>query len=74
MKIQTTKVFEDLITTDKRICVFQGSSRASKTYNILIYWVYRLLTEEDKVLSIVRKTLPALKGSVLRDLKQILID
>lgn len=73
MKIQTTKVFEDLITTDKRICVFQGSSRASKTYNILIYWVYRLLQEDNKVLSVVRKTLPALKGSVLRDLKEILI-
>jgi phage terminase large subunit len=74
IKIQTTKVFQDLISTDKRICVFQGSSRASKTYNILIYFVYKLLSEDDKVLSIVRKTLPALKGSVLRDLKQILID
>lgn len=74
IKIQTTKVFEDLISNDERVCVFQGSSRASKTYNILIYWVYRLLTEEDKVLSLVRKTLPALKGSILRDLKKILID
>ena len=73
MKIQTTRVFQDLISTDKRICVFQGSSRASKTYNILIYWIYKLLNEDDKVLSIVRKTLPALKGSVLRDLKEILI-
>ena len=73
MRIQTTKTFEDLITTDKRICVFQGSSRASKTYNILIYWVYKLLQEDNKVLSVVRKTLPALKGSVLRDLKEILI-
>jgi phage terminase large subunit len=73
MKIQTTRVFQDLISTDKRICVFQGSSRASKTYNILIYWIYKLLNENDKVLSIVRKTLPALKGSVLRDLKEILI-
>ena len=73
-KIQTTRVFEDLINTDKRICVFQGSSRASKTYNILIYWVYRLLQENNKTLSIVRKTLPALKGSVLRDLKEILIN
>jgi phage terminase large subunit len=72
-KIQTTRVFQDLIETDKRVCVFQGSSRASKTYNILIYWVYRLLQEDNKVLSIVRKTLPALKGSVLRDLKEILI-
>ena len=74
IKIQTTRVFQDLISTDKRICVFQGSSRASKTYNILIYWVYVLLQEDNKVLSIVRKTLPALKGSVLRDIKQILID
>jgi phage terminase large subunit len=74
VKIQTTKVFQDLISQDKRINVFQGSSRASKTYNILIYWIYRLLQEDNKVLSIVRKTLPALKGSVLRDLKQILLD
>jgi phage terminase large subunit len=73
VKIQTTVVFEQLIETDKRICVFQGSSRASKSYNILIYWIYRLLQEENKVLSIVRKTLPALKGSILRDLKEILI-
>lgn len=73
MKIQTTTVFYDLVTTDKRICVFQGSSRASKTYNILIYWVLRLLQEDNKVFSIVRKTLPALKGSVLRDLQEILI-
>ena len=74
IKIQTTKVFRQLTSTDKRICVFQGSSRASKTYNILVYWVYRLLQEDNKVLSIVRKTLPSLKGSVLRDLKEILIN
>ena len=73
INIQTTKVFQDLISNDQRICVFQGSSRASKTYNILIYWVYKLLQEENKVLSIVRKTLPSLKGSVLRDLKEVLI-
>ena len=73
LKIQTTKVFQDLISQDNRICVFQGSSRASKTYNILIYWVYKLLQEDNKVLSIVRKTLPSLKGSVLRDLKELLI-
>jgi phage terminase large subunit len=73
LKIKTTRVFEDLINTDKRVCVFQGSSRASKSYNILIYWIYRLLQEDGKTLSIVRKTLPALKGSILRDLKEILI-
>jgi phage terminase large subunit len=73
MKIQTTSVFETLLNSDKRINVFQGSSRASKTYNILIYFIYKLLNEDNKTLSIVRKTLPALKGSVLRDLKEILL-
>ena len=72
-KVQTTKVFQLLLSSDKRINVFQGSSRASKTYNILIYFVYKLLQEENKILSIVRKTLPALKGSVLRDLKEVLV-
>ena len=73
VKIQTTKVFEELHTSDKRVNVFQGSSRASKTYNILIYFISKLLNEDNKTLSLVRKTLPALKGSVLRDLKEILI-
>jgi phage terminase large subunit len=73
MNIKTTRVFEDLLESDKRINVFQGSSRASKTYNILIFFVYKLLNEDNKILSVVRKTLPALKGSVLRDLKEILI-
>jgi phage terminase large subunit len=73
MEIKTTRVFQDLLESNKRINVFQGSSRASKTYNILIYFVYKLLNEENKILSVVRKTLPALKGSVLRDLKEVLI-
>lgn len=72
MKIKTTRVFDELLNSDKRVNVFQGSSRASKTFNILIYFVFKLLQEENKVLSVVRKTLPALKGSVLRDLKEVL--
>lgn len=72
-EIKTTRVFKDLLQSNRRINVFQGSSRASKTYNILIYFVAKLLNEDNKTLSIVRKTLPALKGSVLRDLKEVLI-
>ena len=72
-KVQTTRVFQDLISQNNRVCVFQGSSRASKSFNILIYYVYLLLQEEDKVFSIVRKTLPALKGRILRDLIQVLL-
>ena len=73
MELKTTRVFQDLLESDKRINVFQGSSRASKTFNILIFFVYKLLQEDNKILSIVRKTLPALKGSVLRDFKDVLV-
>lgn len=73
MKIQTTKTFEDLLVPGFRNYVFQGSSRAGKTWNIVLWLVIDLLNKENKVYSIVRKTLPALKGSVLRDLKEILI-
>lgn len=68
-------VFDELLKSDefkKRIVVAQGGSRSGKTFNILIYWVYRLLQEENKTLSIVRKTLPSLKNSVLKDLVQVL--
>ena len=75
MKISTTMVFEELLKSDelgKRIVVAQGGSRSGKTFNILIYWVYKLLQEQNKTLSIVRKTLPSLKNSVLKDLIQVL--
>ena len=75
MKIQTTVVFEELLKSDemgKRIVVAQGGSRSGKTFNILIYWISKLLQENNKTLTIVRKTLPALKNSVLKDLMTVL--
>jgi len=73
IKLQTTRVFQDLLNPNYRNYVFQGSSRAGKTYNIVLWMVINILNQEDKVYSIVRKTLPSLKGSVLRDLKEILL-
>ena len=75
MKIQTTVVFEELLKSDemgKRIVVAQGGSRSGKTFNILIYWISKLIQENNKTLTIVRKTLPALKNSVLKDLMSVL--
>jgi len=75
MRIQATVVLEKLLDSDvqeKRIVVAQGGSRSGKTFNILIYWIQKLLQEDNKTLSIVRKTLPSLKNSVLKDLVQIL--
>lgn len=73
MKIQTTIIYEHLQSNvDKNIILLQGSSRSSKTYNTLIWFVLKLLGEPNKTLSIVRKTGPSLKASAIKDLIEIL--
>lgn len=57
----------------KTVISLQGSSRSGKTYNILIFLIQYLIEHPAYRLSICRKTLPALKGSVLIDFKHILI-
>jgi phage terminase large subunit len=60
------------LAESKTIISLQGSSRSAKTYNIIIFLIVYILQHENTRLSIVRKTLPALKGSVLIDFKEIL--
>lgn len=73
MKIQTTVIYEHLQSNvNKNIILLQGSSRSSKTYNTLIWFVLKLLSEPNKTLSIVRKTGPSLKASAIKDLIEIL--
>lgn len=75
MNIKTTDIFLHLEENkDKRLLMFQGSARSGKTYNILTWLVVYALTTPNKTISIVRKTLPALKASALKDLKEILIN
>ena len=76
MTIQTTRVYAEIDSAIKQgynTISLQGSSRSSKTYNTLIWLVVYCLTHPYSRLSIVRGTLPALKGSVLVDFKEILI-
>lgn len=77
MEILTTKIYTEVsCALDKgyKVISAQGSSRSSKTYNILIFLIVYLLQHPKTVLSVVRKTLPALKGSSYRDFKEIMQD
>lgn len=76
MKIQTTRVYSEVSDAVKRGCrtiSAQGSSRSSKTYNIVLFLCLYLLEHQNTRLSVVRKTLPAIRGSVLYDFKDILV-
>ncbi len=72
MKIKTTVHFRQLQHSDKRISVHQGGTRSGKTWNILLWFIIKLLNEEKKTLTICRKTLPALKATAFRDFISIL--
>ena len=70
--IECNTQFYQTVNSDKRIIVHQGGSRSGKTYAICRYLIYLLTTRENRlVITIARKTLPALKGSVYRDFMEI---
>lgn len=73
--LRTNKVFRHCRNSTKRILVEQGGTRSGKTYNILMWIIYDYCTSnKGKTIAIVRKTLPSLKGSAMRDFIEILMN
>lgn len=75
--IQTTRIYSEIdnaIGKGFTTVSLQGSSRSSKTYNALIWLIVYCLNNPNTRLSIVRATLPAIKGSVFIDFKEILMN
>lgn len=73
IKVDCNIQFEQLLKSNKRFRVHQGGTRSGKTYACVQFLVYLLRSsEEPLIISIIRKTLPALKGSVQRDFIQVM--
>jgi phage terminase large subunit len=73
IKIQSNVVFKHLVNSDKKIIINQGGTRSGKTYNILLFIIfYYCLRNNKKIITICRKTFPALRATVLRDFISIL--
>ncbi len=71
-EIKTNIVYKHLEESPKRIIVEQGGTRSGKTYNILIWLLVGYLAQNTgKIVTICRKTYPALRASAMRDFLQI---
>ena len=72
-KIQTNIVYKHIVNSNKKIIVEQGGTRSGKTYNILLFIIFNYWTKNNnKIITICRKTFPSLRATVLRDFLQIL--
>ena len=72
-KVKTNVVFDYLTQSTAKIIANQGGTRSGKTYNILLWIIaYYCDRNTDKTITIVRKTFPAVRGSVMRDFFEIL--
>jgi len=74
VKLQTNVVFDHLDMSDKRFIVEQGGTRSGKTYNILIWIIFKYcMTNTGKTITICRKHGPSLRGSSMRDFFELLM-
>ena len=74
MDIQATIVFQknwEALHSDKRFIINVGGSRSSKTYSICQALILRMM-EEKLTVSILRKSFPTLRATVMRDFFEVL--
>ena len=77
MQINATNIFQrnwDALNSDVRFIINQGGSRSSKTYSLCQMLIVYCVQNPNKVVSIVRKTFPALRATVMRDFFEIMKD
>lgn len=72
LKIDTTITYDHLLSAKSRITHHIGGTRSAKTYSILQYLIVEALQNKLDI-TIVRKTVPSLKRTVMKDFKDILI-
>lgn len=71
--IQTTISFEHLNESPQRIIQLIGGTRSGKSYGITQYLIVKAL-ESKRDISIVRKTIPSLKRTNIKDFKDIMLE
>lgn len=75
MNIDATIVFEknyDALYGNKRFILNQGSSRSSKTWSLCQLFILHALKTPNITISIVRKTFPTLRATVMRDFFEVM--
>jgi phage terminase large subunit len=71
LKVDTTITFQNAWDSKAKIQLHQGSARSGKSFALLQYLIVKAISE-TLLISVVRKTFPALRTSAIRDFKDIM--
>ena len=71
IEINTTVTFENLLDSQNRVTQHIGGTRSGKTYAIIQFLIVKAL-ETAQTITIVRRTIPSLKRTVIKDFGDIL--
>ena len=71
LNLKTSRTFTDILHGGK-IVILQGGTRSGKSYSAIQYLIVKALEESNITVSVVRKSFPSLRISVLRDFKSIM--
>jgi len=74
LNLKATNVFERNYNATTKIVVNQGGTRSGKTIALLQILLTQALEGENKILTVVRKSFPSMRISVLRDFINLLND
>jgi phage terminase large subunit len=69
-----TKNLDAFNDSNIRFIINQGGTRSSKTYSIVQLLIYYCLTNTGKNVSVIRQSLPTIRGSVLKDFVEVMND
>jgi len=72
LQINTTITFGNAWDSKTKIQLHQGSARSGKSFALLQFLIVKALGNDGLLISVVRKTFPALRTSAIRDFKDIL--
>jgi len=74
MSIKVTRIYDQNIATKKRIVVNQGGTGSGKTWSLAQMFNVKLRQEKNITISILRKALPTLKATAMKDFFTIMKD
>jgi len=72
LEIQGTNVLNRNLAASRRFVINEGGTRSSKTYSLCQLFIVKMLSQEKLVISVVRKTMPSLRSSAMKDFFHIL--